>query len=120
MRCLYVASEVAGFAKTGGLADVAAALPRALAERGVECAVIVPLYHCIKHGPEPLTRTANQFSVSVGSRLVAGTLWRSTLPDSTVPVYLVDQAEYFDRDDPAAGRGLYQFTTAEGPKKDYP
>ncbi|MCI0643010.1 MAG: glycogen/starch synthase, partial [Gemmataceae bacterium] len=30
---------MAGFAKTGGLADVAGSLPRALAERGVDCAV---------------------------------------------------------------------------------
>ena len=34
MRVLLAASEVAGFAKTGGLADVAGSLPRALAARG--------------------------------------------------------------------------------------
>ena len=43
-KILLAASEVVGFAKTGGLADVAGSLPRALAQRGHTCAVIMPLY----------------------------------------------------------------------------
>ena len=44
MRIVHVASEVAPFAQSGGLADVLAGLPAALVERGVETAVVVPLY----------------------------------------------------------------------------
>jgi starch synthase len=44
MKILMVASEAAPFAKTGGLADVLAGLPRALAERGAEVAVVLPAY----------------------------------------------------------------------------
>ena len=44
MKVLLAASEVHPFAKTGGLADVAGALPRALAELDVEVAVCLPLY----------------------------------------------------------------------------
>lgn len=45
MRVLHVASEVAPFAQSGGLADVLAGLPAALAEaHGVDTAVLVPLY----------------------------------------------------------------------------
>ena len=51
---------------------------------------------------------------------VQGRLWRSALPDSDVPVYLVENADYFDRDDPDAGRGLYQFTPPGGGISDYP
>jgi starch synthase len=119
MRCLYVASEVAGFAKTGGLADVAASLPRALAERGHECAVVMPLYRCVKGGPHSLTSTGLSFSVPMNNRLVSGKLWRTTLPDSTVPLYLIEHAGYFERDDPAAGRGLYQLTQPNGNRADY-
>src|SRR5205085_5903680 len=42
LRVLLTASEVVGFAKTGGLADVAGALPRALAKRGHQVAVVMP------------------------------------------------------------------------------
>ncbi|HOD73870.1 MAG TPA: glycogen/starch synthase, partial [Candidatus Bipolaricaulis anaerobius] len=42
MRVLYVSAEVAPYAKVGGLGDVAAALPRALADLGVEIAVVTP------------------------------------------------------------------------------
>jgi len=44
VRALHVASEVAPFAQSGGLADVVAGLPNALAELGEQCAVLVPLY----------------------------------------------------------------------------
>ena len=45
MRVVHVASEVAPFAQSGGLADVVAGLPAALAEsHGLDVAVVVPLY----------------------------------------------------------------------------
>src|SRR5206468_3721481 len=49
-----------------------------------------------------------------------GRLWRATLPGSDVPAYLVDQPEFFDRDDRSLGLGLYQFTASDGSKRDYP
>lgn len=47
MNVVYAASEFAPFAKTGGLADVAAALPRVLAGRGVSVTVMLPLYRSV-------------------------------------------------------------------------
>ena len=44
LNILYVTSEAAPFCKTGGLADVAGSLPRALAKQGDRVAVILPLY----------------------------------------------------------------------------
>jgi starch synthase len=44
VRVLFIASEAAPYAKTGGLADVIAALPRALRRLGVEAAVLMPRY----------------------------------------------------------------------------
>jgi starch synthase len=119
-KLLLAASEVAGFAKTGGLADVAGALPRALARRGNQCAVLMPLYHGARTGKLPVVVTDHELRIPIGNRTVQGRLWQSTLPDSDVPVYLVEQATYFERDEPAQGRGLYQFTLPGGHKRDYP
>jgi len=44
MRVLFVASEMAGFVKAGGLGDVAASLPRALCRRGLDVRVLIPAY----------------------------------------------------------------------------
>ena len=47
MRIAILSSEVVPFAKTGGLADVAGALPKALAQHDVDARVILPLYQQI-------------------------------------------------------------------------
>jgi starch synthase len=120
LRCLYAASEVAGFAKTGGLADVAGSLPRALAERGLDCAVILPLYRCARAAKNRPRTTGLKFSVPLGSRTISGSLYRTELPHSRVPVFFVEQTDFFERDDPAKGMGLYQYTLPDGGKRDYP
>ena len=119
-KLLLAASEVAGLAKTGGLADVAAALPRALARRGLTCAVIMPLYRGIREGKAGVQPTDLKFNVPIGNRTVEGKIYRTTLPQSDVPVFLVEQPAYFERDNPAQGPGLYQLTLPGGQKRDYP
>lgn len=120
LRVLFASSEVAGFAKTGGLADVAASLPRALAQRRLDVAVILPLYRSCLESGQTLEPIAAPLRVAMGKKLVEGRVWRSKLPGCDVPVYLVEQNGYFDRDDAALGCGLYQFTRPDGQKIDYP
>lgn len=120
LRIVMAASEVVGFAKTGGLADVAGSLPRALAARGHDVAVVMPYYRSVRLGNQPIARTEHVIPVPIGTRTLACRLHRGTLPNSTVPVYFVENPEYFDRDDPAAGRGLYQQAMPGGYKADYP
>jgi starch synthase len=120
LRILFAASEVAGFAKTGGLADVASSLPRALAQRGTEAAVVMPLYRSCRNAGLPLELVKTPLRVAMGNKLVEGRLWKSALPGSNVPVYLIENNGYFDRDDAALGCGLYQFTRPDGQKVDYP
>src|SRR5579864_3205642 len=53
MNVLFLTPEFAGYIKTGGLADVSAALPRALRERGVDARILMPFY-----GAGPLWKPA--------------------------------------------------------------
>ena len=55
IKVLFASPEVVPFAKTGGLADVAGALPYALAARGHEVAVLMPRYSGLYGGKYPLT-----------------------------------------------------------------
>lgn len=116
LNVLIAASEVVGFAKTGGLADVAGSLPAALARRGHRCAVILPLHRSARKAS--LTPTEHAVTVPVGDRLVSGRLWRSSLPGD-VTAYLIEQNDYFDRDDPSVARGIYQFMGSDGSRRDY-
>lgn len=102
MKILLATSEVVPFSKTGGLADVSGALPVELAKNGADVAVISPAYHAALHSGQPIEETGVALEIPIGSRLVEGRLLKSHLPDSDVPVYLVDQPAYFDRS------GLYQ------------
>jgi starch synthase len=74
MRVLIAASEVVGFVKTGGLADVVGALGRALHQKGLDVRIIVPLYRQIRE-QHPLKFTGCKFSVPMGDRMVSGAVW---------------------------------------------
>lgn len=97
MNILLATSEAVPFAKTGGLADVCGALPLELARLGHRTAVILPCYTHARKCGLPLDATGIVFSIPIGSKTVRGRLLRSNLPDSDVPVYLVEQDDYFDR-----------------------
>lgn len=119
MRIALVSSEVVGFAKTGGLADVAGALPPALETLGEEVVVFLPMYHCIRKTGN-FESTKVRFQIPLGPKLVPGSLAKSKIPGSNVTIYLVENPDLFERDNPAYGRGFYQFAGSEGAKKDYP
>ena len=118
LRVLVAASEVAGFAKTGGLADVAAALPRALARLGNQVAVAMPFYASIRRSKLPVERTNVALPVPMGHKVLACRLYRSQLPNTDIPVYLIEHEPYYDRDNPKEGRGLYQHNW-NGSRVDY-
>lgn len=119
LRVLLAASEVLGFAKTGGLADVAGSLPQALARRGVDCRVVMPMYRSCRESGRPMEPTDVQLDIWIGDQQYLGRVWRSTLPDSDVPIYLIEQPFFFERDDKKTGHGIYQMA-ADGTKRDYP
>ena len=99
MNILLATSEAVPFAKTGGLADVSAALPVELARLGHRPVVMLPAYRRAKNCGQPIESTGVDVSVRIGSKTVEGLLLKSSLPGSDVPVYLVEQDDYYNRDD---------------------
>jgi starch synthase len=93
-------SEIAPFAKTGGLADVAGSLPGALEQLGLRVSLIMPAYRSVLRSGLPLEETGVRFTVPVSDRMVEGTLLKANT-GRAIPVYLVRADQYFDRD------GLY-------------
>jgi starch synthase len=98
MDVVFVASEAVPFAKTGGLADVAAALPRALEAQGHHVSLFLPCYRRAWSSGAELLDTGITVRVQIESRMVEGRLLTGRLPGSNVNVYFVDHAQYFDRD----------------------
>lgn len=97
MRVLFVSSEVAPFAKTGGLGDVGGALPKALRAQGHDVRVVLPLYRRVREGGFALDTAIPRLEVQLGHRTYAFATLRSTLPGTDVPVYFVHCPALFDR-----------------------
>jgi starch synthase len=99
VKVVFVASEAVPFSKTGGLADVVGALPKALAGLGHEVEVILPRYRTTKPGSR--VPSAQSLTLPLGSGFKFASVQDGGRAHN-VQTYLVDCPEYFDRD------GLYQ------------
>jgi starch synthase len=97
LRILFVSAEVAPFAKTGGLGDVSAALPRALRARGHDVMVVVPFYSRVRKSERRFERVLSQREMAVGPHRVSFAVHSSHLPGSDVPVLFVDCPALYDR-----------------------
>ncbi|ACV62553.1 glycogen/starch synthase, ADP-glucose type [Desulfofarcimen acetoxidans DSM 771] len=109
LKILLVSSEVAPFAKTGGLADVAGSLPKALSLVGTDhnindVRLVMPHYKQIE-GSDYLM----DFPVKFGDRVETAIIRTSSIEahykrqDKAIPVYMIDNHHYFYRD------GMYMF-----------
>jgi starch synthase len=97
MKVLLASSEAVPFAKTGGLADVAGALPKALDSIGIDVRLILPKYKGIEEKGLPIDYTNFRVSVPVSQTVVDADIVESR--SNGVTVYLVEKDEYFYRDD---------------------
>jgi len=95
LKVLFVASEVAPFRKTGGLADVAGDLPRALARRGIDVRVVIPLYQGIRW--HELERLEGSVPIPMYHGIARAGVRMGRLPASNVPVYFLEYNRFFDR-----------------------
>jgi len=106
VNILLISPEVSPFAKSGGLADVAGALPRALHRLGHDVRVVLPGYRGIAER-FPLAETGLAVEASIDGHRQRAAVRRTLLDE--VPVYCLDHPGYFDR------AGLYGT-----PAGDYP
>jgi starch synthase len=104
LSILMVTPEAHPFAKTGGLAEVAAALPAALAAVGHAVTLVLPRYR----GIDTTGLTALPIAFRLGDRSLSLSVFERTLPDGVV-LALVDAPGLFDRD------GLYGDATGDYP-----
>jgi starch synthase len=99
LRICAVASEVAPFAKTGGLADVAAALTKYLHAHGHDVRLFMPLYSAIdrdRFSLTPAPRLAG-LGISIGAHHYQYSVFTAVLPGSQVQVYLIDCPPLYTR-----------------------
>jgi starch synthase len=95
MKVLFVSSEAHPFIKTGDLADVTYALPKALRKLGIDARVIIPKYSAIPSSFKDCMETIDRFTVPVGWRNQYCGLQYLTYDD--IPYYFVDNEYYFKR-----------------------
>jgi len=99
MRILFVSSEVVPFAKTGGLADVAGALPKAIRQLGHDIRIFMPLYKGINKEAHQLKLVVDNLNISLGSEIEKVNIYEGRMPKSDLPVYFVDNRHFADREE---------------------
>lgn len=96
MNILFVSSEMAPLAKSGGLGDVVGALPRALRAEGHDARVILPLYKKIKDKYHEQLTFLRWAMIQMGWRTMYSGLFQMEVDG--VPIYLIDNEFYFGHD----------------------
>jgi len=99
MNVAFVSSEVVPFAKTGGLADVAGALPVALEGLGCNVKVFMPKYYSIAENKFNLEYLSDIGEVKIRAAGFSHSVHfhKGFLPDSNVEIYFVDYPNFFHR-----------------------
>ena len=104
MRIAIVSPEAVPFAKTGGLADVAGALPKELAGLGHEVRLVMPKYRAVDEAKFKLTQTDKSVFIPLAERIVTGQIFTST-QDGYTTVYIGND-EFYMREELYGERGI--------------
>ncbi|MBB5020916.1 glycogen synthase GlgA [Desulfurispira natronophila] len=95
LNILFVSSEVEPFAKSGGLADVSSALPRALKNKGVNIKVVMPLYGCVNRERYNIEKCMDSLCVHMGNCEEWFSLYHTI--HHGLDIYFIDFEKYFGR-----------------------
>ncbi len=102
LKILMLAAEAVPFAKTGGLADVAGSLPKAVRALGHDIRVAMPRYGRIDPIRFDLEEILPAFPVPMDKHMEEAAVLEGTIAED-VPVYFIENAKYYDRD------GIYMY-----------
>ena len=106
MKIVFTASEAAPFLKTGGLGDVAQALPEALSKiKGNEVCVFLPYYKKIKENPNIKTEHVKSFAVNLAWRAQHVGVFKLKSAKRKLKIYFLDNDYYFGARDSVYGDG---------------
>ena len=99
VRVCQITAELAPFAKTGGLGDVAAALARYLHEAGQDVRAFLPLYGNLRRSGQTFVPVSflRDVPLRMGGRELRYTVYTAAAPGTTVPVYFVSCDPFFAR-----------------------
>ena len=90
LKILIAAAELTPLAKVGGLGDVVGALPKALINLGVNTRIIIPFYGLIDRNKYQIKLIKN--NIGIGRQAV--NLWQTILPETRIPVYLIEHGVF--------------------------
>ncbi len=96
MNVLFAAAEIVPFAKAGGIADVVGALPIAMKKLGVDVRIVIPRYETLAGNPQ-VEVVLDDVLVKVGNIEEHCTVYQTQLPQTTIPVYFIENGTYLSR-----------------------
>jgi starch synthase len=109
MRVVFATAEVSPIAKTGGLGDVCGSLPKALVKLGHDVVIFMPFYRQARHWFEKNGAPVHQLMPTVliawDGWMAEATFLRATLPGTDIPIVLVANDYFFERDQIYQGIG---------------
>lgn len=112
MNILYLASEAYPFAKVGGLADVAGALPKEMEKLGHKTILFLPKYGTIDEKivgtgrALSLQKTKIKYDIKIAGKKYVCALWQSALPKSRVKIYFIENEKLFNKGGVYEGKNL--------------
>jgi len=106
MKILFAASECVPFCKTGGLADVVGALPKALKRERHDVRIIIPKYKQIRAQEFGIKDTGKSIRIPIGDKEFIAEI-KTCKTEQGIPVYFISSEDYFTRP------GLYRDATGD-------